>query len=199
MRQGELAALRWEDVDLDGPRSVVKVRRSAETRTKTVVTATKTGEERTVGIGPRTVEILEAHRQRQRVERMAAQAWADPGWVFPNTRGKVRRRDPRLACRPAGPRGLEDAWPQGSRYDTQALRPRARGHARRDHPGDGRALLTPHLAPTDPYQLQLSPTRDQLAGGEISAIIRHSATPSDSLMPHGLLRAESGLQDGPDL
>jgi integrase len=24
---------------------------------------------------------------------MAATTWEDPGWVFPNTRGKVRRRD----------------------------------------------------------------------------------------------------------
>jgi integrase len=56
MRQGELAALRWEDVDLDGLRSAVMVFRSADTRTKTVITTTKTGEERAVGIGPRTVE-----------------------------------------------------------------------------------------------------------------------------------------------
>ena len=45
MRQGGLAALRWEDVDLDGPRPVVRVRRSADTRTKTIVTTTKTGED----------------------------------------------------------------------------------------------------------------------------------------------------------
>jgi integrase len=93
MRQGELAALRWEDLDLDGPRPSVTVRRSADTRTKTVVTPTKTGEERTVGMGPRTVEVLKAHRARQLEERMAAMSWEDPGWVFPNTRGKVRRRD----------------------------------------------------------------------------------------------------------
>jgi len=93
MRQGELAALRWEDLDLEGPRPSIIVRRSADTRTKTVVTPTKTGEERTVGIGPRTVEVLKAHRARQLEERMAATSWEDPGWVFPNTRGKVRRRD----------------------------------------------------------------------------------------------------------
>ena len=46
-----------------------------------------------MGIGPRTVDVLEAHRHRQRLEPMAASAWADPGWVFPNTRGKVRWRD----------------------------------------------------------------------------------------------------------
>src|ERR671921_1060217 len=59
MRQGELAALRWEDVDLDGPRPAVRVRRSADTRTKTVITTTKTGEERTCG-------HRSAHRRRPR-------------------------------------------------------------------------------------------------------------------------------------
>jgi integrase len=58
-----------------------------------VITPTKTGEERTLGIGPRTVEVLKRHRARQLEERMAAEIWEDPGWVFPNTRGKVRRRD----------------------------------------------------------------------------------------------------------
>jgi integrase len=93
MRQGELGAFRWEDLDLDGPRPSIRVCRSADTRTKTVVTPTKTGEERTLGIGSRTVEVLKAHRARQLEERMAATTWEDPGWVFPNTRGKVRRRD----------------------------------------------------------------------------------------------------------
>jgi integrase len=32
-------------------------------------------------------------RARQREERMAATSWADPGLVFPNTKGKIRRRD----------------------------------------------------------------------------------------------------------
>jgi integrase len=92
MRQGELAALRWEDVDLAGKPSII-VRRSADTRTKTRVSTTKTGKERKIHIGPRTVEVLKAHRARQLEERMAATFWADPGLVFPNTRGKIRRRD----------------------------------------------------------------------------------------------------------
>jgi integrase len=92
MRQGELAALRWEDLDL-GTKPNITVRRSADTRTRTVVSTTKTSKERRVGIGPRTVETLEAHRGRQRLERMAARSWHDPGLVFPNTKGKIRRRD----------------------------------------------------------------------------------------------------------
>ena len=46
MRQGELAALRWDDADLEGERSYVEVLRSADTRTRTVITPTKTGEGR---------------------------------------------------------------------------------------------------------------------------------------------------------
>jgi len=92
MRQGELAALRWEDVNLIGKPSIT-VRRSADTRTKTRVSTTKTGKERKIHIGPRTVEVLKAHRARQLEERMAAASWADSDLVFPNTKGKVRRRD----------------------------------------------------------------------------------------------------------
>jgi integrase len=92
MRQGELAALRWEDVDL-ASRPSITVRRSADTRTKTRVSTTKTGKERKIHIGPRTAEVLKVHRARQLKERMAATSWADPGLVFPNTRGKIRQRD----------------------------------------------------------------------------------------------------------
>ena len=69
------------------------MRRSADTRTRTRVSTTKTGEERRIGIGSRTVAVLKAHKKRQLEKRMAAYSWADPGFVFPNTRGKVRRRD----------------------------------------------------------------------------------------------------------
>ena len=91
MRQGELAALRWEDGDLAGKPSIT-VRHSADTRATTSV-STKTGKERKIHIGPRTVEVLKAHRARQLEERMAATSCADPGLVFPNTKGKVRQRD----------------------------------------------------------------------------------------------------------
>jgi hypothetical protein len=54
----------------------ITVRRSADTRTKTrVVSTTKTGKERKIYIGPRTVEILKPHRARQLEERMKASAY----------------------------------------------------------------------------------------------------------------------------
>ena len=43
LRQGELAALRWEDLDLS-ERGSATVRRSADTRTRTRISTTKTGE-----------------------------------------------------------------------------------------------------------------------------------------------------------
>jgi len=82
MRQGELAALRWEDLKLADKPSIT-VWRSADTRTKTRVSTTRTGKERKIHIGPRTVEVLKAHRARQLEERLAATSWADPGLVFP--------------------------------------------------------------------------------------------------------------------
>ena len=51
------------------------------------------GEERRVGIGARTVAVLKAHKKRQLEGRMAAPSWQDLGPVFPNTKGKVSRRD----------------------------------------------------------------------------------------------------------
>jgi integrase len=94
MTQGELAALRWEDLDLsDAKLGAVTVRCSADTRTQTRISTTKTGEERRVAIGARTVTVLKVHKKRQLEERMAASWWVDPGLAFPNTRGKVRRRD----------------------------------------------------------------------------------------------------------
>jgi integrase len=92
MRQGELAALKWQDIDLEGPRTAITVRHSADTRiSPPQITPTKTGKDRRVRIGPRTVEVLRAHRAHQRFERMRARSWEFPDLVFPNTSGEVRR------------------------------------------------------------------------------------------------------------
>ena len=86
--------------------SSITVRRSTDTGTKTRVSTTKTGEERRVWIGPRTVEVLRRHRACQLEERMKASSWEDPGLVFPNTKGKVPRRD---SVSPSRRRYLEQA------------------------------------------------------------------------------------------
>lgn len=111
VRQGELAALKWQDIDLEGPRPAITVRHSADTRiSPPQITPTKTGKDRR--IGPRTVEVLKAHHARQRLERMKATAWADPSLVFPNTSGDIRRSEAvrksfrRLLARAGLPEGV---------------------------------------------------------------------------------------------
>jgi hypothetical protein len=84
---GKACSTKVGDFDLEGARPAVKVHRFAGTRTRTVVTATKTGGAGTMKIGPRTVEVLRAHRARQCVERIAASPWEDTDCVFPNRQG----------------------------------------------------------------------------------------------------------------
>ena len=70
MRRGEVCALRWSDVDLD--RGVITVRRQlVEVNGKAVEGRPKTrsGEDRRVDIGERTIAALLGHRLRQDLER----------------------------------------------------------------------------------------------------------------------------------
>ena len=66
MRRGELLALRWRDLDLEGGR--VSVRRSVGVvkthgeSERIIEGATKSGRERVVDLDPRTVEALRRHR-----------------------------------------------------------------------------------------------------------------------------------------
>lgn len=170
------------------PRPAVRVRRSADTRTKPVITPTKIGEERTLGIGPRTVEVLKKHRSRQLEERITPTSWDDPGWVFPNTRGKVRLRDSvmrslRELLREAGlpsevrfhdlrhtagthalrrgrpnKGGLQDARALRSGDDPTKIRPRVGRNEGRDRSRDGRTLLG-----SDPNQPQHGPISSDTA------------------------------------
>src|SRR5215218_2908475 len=163
------------------------------------ISTTKTGEERRVGIGARTAAVLKAHKRRQLEERMVALSWQDPGLVFPNTKGKVRRRDSvmrslrRLLAEAGLPaevrfhdlRHTARPWPlskaflyprsprcsgTGSGDDAQAIRARPRRDARRRGAGHGRAVLTPS-APLTPLTPRRTPTDPNL--------LRLSATARD--------------------
>ncbi|MGD0254967.1 MAG: tyrosine-type recombinase/integrase [Acidimicrobiales bacterium] len=72
-RRGEVCALRWEDIDITGKsilihRSVVAVPGGVEER------GTKTGQQRRLAIGPRTVKLLRAHQKRCRERAKACDA-----------------------------------------------------------------------------------------------------------------------------
>jgi integrase len=120
LRQGEVLALKWEDVDLDGGFLVVRRSRhrpqyahgcmAAEPcgrkaagycpqrrRTNPDLTTTKSrAGRRAVGLPEQLVDLLRAHRKAQDAERHAAgKRWVEGGWVFPDEHGRSpsHRRD----------------------------------------------------------------------------------------------------------
>lgn len=82
MRRGELLALRWSDVDLEGGwltvrRSLVRVAGGMREE------QTKTGRGRRLDLTAGQVAMLRTHRQAQLTARLAAgPAWQDQGFVF---------------------------------------------------------------------------------------------------------------------
>ena len=89
MRQGELLALRWQDVDLD--RGTVQVRGSLQ-RTPAGLTLTEpktAASRRQVGLTPSAVAALRRHRVAQTEERLRfGSVWQDNGLVFCNEIGE---------------------------------------------------------------------------------------------------------------
>ena len=108
-RPGELAALRWSDVDFD--KSLVRIVRAMTKGEdgKTVFDEPKTDRgRRAIPIPQAAVEALRAHRQRQRMERVKADGpWAHPELVFTRMNGEpldlanLRHRDLRRIMRRA--------------------------------------------------------------------------------------------------
>ncbi len=87
LREGEILALRWEDVDLEAGR--LQVRRTAsETRTGRVYELPKSGVGRQIRLTQKATQALRAHRKLQLEERMEkAGLWEDHGLVFPSEVG----------------------------------------------------------------------------------------------------------------
>jgi integrase len=89
MRQGELLALRWRDVDLD--RATLSVRQSLQwTKQGPLFTAPKTKKSRRqIELTRSGVATLRAHRKRMIEQRLAVgDAWEENDLVFPNEIGK---------------------------------------------------------------------------------------------------------------
>jgi integrase len=82
LRRGELAGLRWADVDFDN--AVLRVRRNRVSISNQVHDGVpKSGRARVVDLDPATVAMLRAWRVRQLEDRLAwGEAWTDSGHVF---------------------------------------------------------------------------------------------------------------------
>jgi integrase len=88
MREGELMALRWDDVDLDKAALLVRAN-LVLTREGRIREEAKTGaSRRRIALPSIAVEGLRHHRARQAQERLQlGPAWQDLNLVFPNTLG----------------------------------------------------------------------------------------------------------------
>ncbi|HEY9474721.1 MAG TPA: site-specific integrase, partial [Mycobacteriales bacterium] len=84
LRRGELCALRWEDVDLDAGRVVVRRNRAViDWRVVEGEAKSEAGEDRPVALGSTAVDLLRRLRQQQAERRLAlGAAWVNSGRVF---------------------------------------------------------------------------------------------------------------------
>lgn len=94
LREGELLALRWEDMDLDSGKPALLVRRTLtrgeDGRGWVVGASTKSGKGRRVRLTRRAVSALKDHRKRQLEERMRlAGLWSDQNLVFASETGSL--------------------------------------------------------------------------------------------------------------
>jgi integrase len=89
LRQGELLALKWEDVDIERTNPTLEVRRSlSETRGRRSFVTPKSGRGRYLRLSKRAAGALRVHRKRQLEERVRkAGLWEDHGLVFPSAVG----------------------------------------------------------------------------------------------------------------
>jgi integrase len=94
LREGELLALRWEDVDLEATKPALLVRRTLTRgengRGWVVGTSTKSGKGRRVRLTWQAVKALKEHRKRQLEEKLRlAGLWQDHDLVFPSEFGSL--------------------------------------------------------------------------------------------------------------
>jgi integrase len=87
LRRGELAGLRWKDVDLDAGMLTVAQQRTNANH-EVVVSVPKAKSQRQLFLAPSTVAALRQHRAIQLRERLAiGEAWIDSGYVFVDEAG----------------------------------------------------------------------------------------------------------------
>lgn len=93
LRQGELLALRWKDVDLTRSRLSVTGSLQSGVGPPVIAEPKTTRSRRQVALSVQAVEGLRRHRQAQLAERLAAgPLWRDCGLGFPNTLGGPMER-----------------------------------------------------------------------------------------------------------
>ena len=128
LRPGELAGLRWCDLDLDGDPPTLAVTGSIKRTPAGGLyrgsVKRSTAGERTLALPARLVEALRSHRARQAEERLAAGSlWQDEGLIFTTTLGtaldpsNLRDRFARIA----DAAGIAEGFPYLLRHTAASL------------------------------------------------------------------------------
>lgn len=93
MRRGELAGLRWSDLDLDAARLIVQ-RQIVSVEYQTIETDVKTeASRRTINLDVGTVTVLRSHRRQQLERQMLTGNRHDEGLVFATAAGTPTHPD----------------------------------------------------------------------------------------------------------
>jgi integrase len=94
LRRGELAGLRWSDVDFDAATVTILNQRTVDAEWNVVVKEPKGTSRRTLDLGQGSVAALRQHRNQTNLERLAAgPAWQDSGLVFVDALGRPYHPD----------------------------------------------------------------------------------------------------------
>ncbi|HEY1293662.1 MAG TPA: site-specific integrase [Chloroflexota bacterium] len=97
IRIGEAAALRWQDVDLDGRRIIIR-HSYRRTLSGPILSTPKTKRgRRTIPLSQAAYDALVQQQEQVRVQRKDAALWTTDGLVFPNSLGRPLRADKVLA------------------------------------------------------------------------------------------------------
>jgi integrase len=117
MRPGELLALKWRDLLLDGPEPVARVQRGlSKSPNGPLFKRTKTEKGRSITLLPLAVEALKQHRKRQTEDKLKYSGlWKDHDLVFPSRTGTPMSWD-NLVKRNFKPLLKEAGLPQTVRF-----------------------------------------------------------------------------------
>lgn len=118
LRRGELAGLRWSDVDLGHATLSVVEQRTTDADWQIVTKEPKGTSRRTIDLGPQAVTALRLHRKQTLAEQLDwGTAWTDSGLVFVRADGLGRRgagdQAPRRPSLLRHPRSVGRHPPQG--------------------------------------------------------------------------------------
>ena len=104
LRRGELAGLRWIDLDLDAATVAIVNQRTVDGEWNIVTKEPKGTSRRTIDLGPGAVSALRRHRAQTAAERLTAGAvYQDTGLVFTHADGSAFHPDRLTRMFRAGP------------------------------------------------------------------------------------------------